>query len=72
LESTADYSNARSSQFAKCLEQIELMTKTDETLAIFGKNWFLLNLDYNLKFKGGDLNIRDKEVNFYNLTVTFI
>uniref|UniRef100_A0A914NAA0 Endonuclease/exonuclease/phosphatase domain-containing protein n=1 Tax=Meloidogyne incognita TaxID=6306 RepID=A0A914NAA0_MELIC len=46
LESTADYSNARSSQFAKCLEQIELMTKTDETLAIFG----------------GDLNIRDKEV----------
>uniref|UniRef100_A0A1I8BUQ3 Endo/exonuclease/phosphatase domain-containing protein n=1 Tax=Meloidogyne hapla TaxID=6305 RepID=A0A1I8BUQ3_MELHA len=46
LESTADYSNARSSQFAKCLEQIELMTKIDETLAIFG----------------GDLNIRDKEV----------
>ena len=31
-----------------------------------------LNFDYNLKFKGGDLNIRDKEVNFYNLIVTFI
>ncbi|CAK5059153.1 unnamed protein product [Meloidogyne enterolobii] len=43
LESTADYSNARSSQFSKCLEQIELMTKSDETLAIFGWKFARIN-----------------------------